>query len=486
MSQQSLKNKSVAGVGWSAAESFLSHGVTFIVGLVLARLLSPAEYGLIGMVTIFTTILSSVVDSGFSNAMIRKKDATDDDYNTMFIVNMAMSIVLFVLLFFCAPFIASFFKRPELIPLTRAMGFLLIFQALSIVQNTILTKRIDFKTKTKASVTAAIVSGVIGIALALMGFGVWALVAQQLSNKLCFTFCLWFYNRWWPKLRFSILSFRYMWGFGWKLMVSGLLDKIWTQLYQVVVGKFYSPATLGQYSRSKEYAYFFSSNFTTIIQRVSYPVLSEVQNDKARMVSGYRKIIKLSMFVTAVCMFSLGAVAEPFIYCLIGPKWHQAATFLPLICISMSLYPLHAINLNMLKVQGRSDLFLILEIIKKLIAIGPLCLGIFVDIYWMLIGSIVAGIIAFFLNTYYTGKSLHYSSWMQLRDIAPSYGVALLIAVSVYFFKYLPISYFIVLPIQILVGAGVFFTICESVQLKEYTELKSIALNYVRRIKRHN
>lgn len=486
MTTRSLKNKTVSGVGWSAAESFLSHGVTFIVGLVLARLLSPAEYGLIGMVTIFTTILSSVVDSGFSNAMIRKQDATDDDYNTMFIVNMAMSIVLFVLLFFCAPLIASFFKRPELISLTRAMGILLIFQAMSIVQNTILTKRIDFKTKTKASVTAAIVSGVIGIALALMGFGVWALVAQQLSNKLCFTLCLWFYNRWWPKFRFSMLSFRYMWGFGWKLMVSGLLDKIWTQLYQVVVGKFYSPATLGQYSRSKEYAHFFSSNFTTIIQRVSYPVLSEVQDDKTRMVSGYRKIIKLSMFVTAICMISLGAVAEPFIYCLIGPKWHQAATFLPLICISMSLYPLHAINLNMLKVQGRSDLFLILEIIKKFIAIGPLCLGIFVDIYWMLIGSIVAGIIAFFLNTYYTGKSLHYSSWMQLKDIAPSYGVALLIAVSVYFFKYLPISYFIVLPIQILVGVSVFFIICESVKLKEYKELKSIALNYLRRIKQHN
>lgn len=269
-------------------------------------------------------------------------------------------------------------------------------------------------------------------------------------------------------------------------MVSGLLDKIWTQLYQVVVGKFYSPATLGQYSRSKEYAHFFSSNFTTIIQRVSYPVLSEVQDDKARMISGYRKIIKLSMFVTAICMISLGAVAEPFIYCLIGPKWHQAATFLPLICISMSLYPLHAINLNMLKVQGRSDLFLILEIIKKFIAIGPLCLGIFVDIYWMLIGSIIAGVIAFFLNTYYTGKSLHYSSWMQLRDIAPSYGVALLIAISVYFFKYLPISYFIVLPIQILVGVGVFFIICESVQLKEYKELKSIVLNYVRKIKRQN
>lgn len=484
MSKRSLKDKSINGVGWSAAESFLSHGVTFLVGLVLARLLSPAEYGLIGIVTIFTTILSSVVDSGFSNAVIRKKGATDDDYNTMFITNMAMSIVLFVLLYFSAPFIASFFEREELVPLTRAMGFLLILQALSIVQNTILTKRIDFKTKTKASVIAGVVSGVIGIAFAFMGFGVWSLVAQQLSNKLCFTICLWIYNKWWPKFRFSVPSFRYMWGFGWKLMVSGLLDKIWSQLYQAVVGKYYSPATLGQYSRSKEYAHFFSTNFTTIVQRVSYPVLSEVQDDKARMVSGYRKIIKLSMFVTAICMISMGAVAEPFIYCLIGPKWHQAATFLPLICVSLSLYPLHAINLNMLKVQGRSDLFLILEIIKKIVAIGPICLGIFVNIYWMLVGSIVTGIIYFFLNSYYTGKKLNYSSWMQLKDIAPSYGLAMVIAVSVYFFKYLPLSNFIILPIQIVVGAGVFFLICEKTQMEEYKELKSIVLKYFKRLKR--
>ena len=483
MSQQSLKNKTVAGVGWSAAESFLSHGVTFIVGLVLARLLTPAEYGLIGIVTIFTTILSSVVDSGFSSALIRYKESTEDDYNTMFITNMVMSVVLYVILFFCAPFIASFFDRPELVTLTRVMGFILILQALSIVQNTILTKRIDFKTKAKASVIAAILSGIIGIGSAFMGLGVWALVAQQLSNKFCFTVCLWFFNRWWPKFRFSGSSFRYMWGFGWKLMTSGLLENIWSQLYHVVVGKFYSPATLGQYTRSKEYAHFFSSNFTTIIQRVSYPVLSEVQDNKVRMVAGYRKIIKLTMFVTAICMISLGAVAEPFIYCLIGPQWHQAATFLPLICVSLSLYPLHAINLNMLKVQGRSDIFLVLEIIKKIIAIGPICLGIFIDIYWMLIGSICTGFISFFLNSYYTGKGLGYTSWMQLKDVAPSYGVACILAVSVFPIKFIPLSYWLILPIQVVVGISVFFLICEITKLSEYVEVKGIAMDLLVRFR---
>ena len=481
---ESLRNRTVSGVGWSAADAFLGQGITFLVGIVLARLLGPDEYGLIGICTIFTIVLTGVVDSGFSNALIRKTDTTDDDYNTMFITNMTVSILLYALLFFCSPFIASFFDRPELVSLIRAMGLILILQALSIIQVTILTKRIDFKTKTKASVVAAVTSGAVGIGMAFAGFGVWSLVAQQLSNKLIYTVCLWFLNKWWPKLKFSVESFRYMWGFGWKLMLSGLLNNAWNQLYQVVVGKFYSPATLGQYSRSKEYANLFSSNLTSIIQRVSYPVIAEMQDDTARMVAGYRKIIKTTMFVTVIILISMAAVSEPFIYCLIGPQWHEAATYLPLICISMSLYPLHAINLNMLQVQGRSDIFLILEIVKKVIAIGPICLGIFVNIYWMLFGSIVTGVIAFFLNSHYTGKKLGYSSWMQLKDIAPSYGLSLIIAASVFFFKYLPLSNWIILPIQIIVGVIVFFVSCEKTKMEEYVELKSIALQYLSKLKR--
>lgn len=485
MSEPSLKEKTVSGVGWSAADAFLGQGVTFIVGLVLARILSPAEYGLIGIVTVFTTVLTGIVDSGFSNALIRKQNVSNDDYNTMFITNMVISIVLFVILFLCAPIIANFFARPELVNLTRAMGLILIIQALSLVQNTILTKRIDFKTKTKATVISAIISGVVGIVMAFTGFGVWALVGQLLSKQLFNTICLWILNRWWPALRFSMDSFRYMWGFGWKLLLSGLLNNIWGQIFKVVVGKCYSPDTLGQYSRSGEYASLFSSNLTNIVQRVTYPVLSEVQDDKTRMVSAYRRVIKTTMFVTAVILISMGAVAEPFIYCLIGPQWHEASTYLPFICVIMSLYPLHAINLNMIQVQGRSDIFLYLEIAKKIIAIGPICVGIFVSIYWMLGLSIVNGFINFFLNSYYSGKSLGYSSWMQLKDIAPSYGLAALIAICVYFFKFLPFSYWIILPFQIIVGVIVFFLVCEKTQMEEYLEVKGMAKQYLSKIKRN-
>ncbi len=486
MAEQSLRDKTVKGTFWSAADTFLAQGVTFVVGIVLARLLSPEEYGLIGIVTIFTTVMLGVVDSGFSNALIRKKDATNEDYNTLFVFNLVVSVAMFALLFVCAPWIAKFFERPQLVELVRVMGLILILQALSIVQNTILTKKIDFKTKTKASVFSAVASGVIGIAMAFAGFGVWSLVAQQLSRQLIYSILLWAFNKWRPKLKVNSKSLKYMWGFGWKLLVSGLLNNIWNEIYQVVVGKFYSPATLGQYTRSKQYASMFSSNLSGIVQRVSYPVLAEIQDNKERMVSGYRRIIRVTMFLTACLMIPLGAVAEPFIYCLIGPQWHEAAAYLPLMCVSMSLYPLHVINLNMLQVQGRTDIYLYLEIVKKVIALFPICLGIFINIYWMLVGTIITGVISFFLNSYYSGRHLGYSSWMQIKDIAPSYGIALFVALSVFFIKYLPVSNWIILPLQIAGGVMVLIVLCEKTELQEYYEVKGIVLSYMKSILKRN
>lgn len=483
MQQESLKNKTIKGVGWSAADALLGQGVTFIVGLVLARLLSPDEYGLIGICLIFTTVLNGIVDSGFSNALIRKKDVTDEDYNTMFTTNMAISIVLYVLLFISAPFVSDFFHRVELIALVRVTGLILFFNALSITQVTILTKNIDFKTKTKASLVSAIISGVIGIAMAFMGYGVWSLVAQQLSKQLLYTLCLWVLSKWWPKFTFYKDSFKYMWGFGWKLLASGILNNVWNQLYQVVIGRCYTSSTLGHYTRANEYASIFSSNLTLIVQRVSYPVLAEIQDDKERMVQGYRKVIKVTMFVTAVCMISLGAVSEPLIYTLIGTKWHEAATYLPLICISMSLYPLHAINLNILQVLGRSDIFLYLEILKKIVGIVPIVIGIFCGIYYMLLASILTGVISLYLNTWYTGKTLNYSFWKQLRDITPSYFTALVIALAVYFLKYLSLPYYIVLMLQIIVGIVACITISEIFKFNEYKELKTIVIKVVNRKK---
>ena len=268
------------------------------------------------------------------------------------------------------------------------------------------------------------------------------------------------------------------------MMVSSVISAVWKELYQVVVGKFYSPATLGQYTRSKHFSTLFSNNLTNVVQRVTYPVLSNVQDDKERMVAAYRKIIKITMFVTAISMFFLGAISEPLLYCLIGPKWHEAATYLPLICIGGSLYPLHAINLNMLKVQGRSDLFLILEIIKQIIGLAPLFVGAFVGIMPMLYVNIATGIISYFLNSYYSGKLLGYSSWMQIKDVSSSYGVASLVALSVWFMKYLPISNWVILPLQIFVGIIIFVCLCRVFNLEEYQETKKVVTPYISKLKR--
>jgi len=483
MAEQGLKDKTVKGVAWSGIDNVAQYAVTFIVSIVLARLLSPEDYGLLGIIAIFTAVCKALIGGGFGSALIRKKNVTNDDYNTAFIINLGTSLLLYAVIFFFAPLIASFFARDELVSLTRVSSLGMIIGAMAMVQQTRLTKRIDFKTQTKITLIATITSGAIGIVMAALGFGVWALVSQSLALYLFRTFFLWFYNKWIPKLRFSIQSFKELFGFGWKLMVSSLLDTVWKELYQVVVGKFYSPAILGQYTRAKGFAQLFSSNLTTVIQRVTYPVLSDIQDDKTRMVAAYRRIIKTTMFVTAICMFFLGAISEPLLFCLIGPKWYEASTYLPLICVSASLYPLHAINLNMLQVQGRSDLFLILEVVKKVIALGPLFIGAFIGIMPMLYTNILTGIIAYFLNSYYSGKHLGYSSWMQIKDLAPEYGIALAVALSVWFFKYLPISNWFILPIQIVVGVMVFFVLCRMTKIEDYKEIKGMVMPFIKRLK---
>jgi len=472
--EESLKNKTVKGLGWSALDNAAQYGIQFVIGIVLARLLSPDDYGLLGLTGNFTVICTALVNGGFSNALIRKKDVTDDDYNTAFICNLCMSLLLYAVTFPCAPLIADFFNREELTLLIRVSSLGLIIGAFAMVQQTRLTKCIDFKTQTKITLVSSTVSGMAGISMAVMGFGVWALVAQHLMSHALRTLLLYIYNRWLPRLRFSTESFHELFGFGWKLMLTALLDGVWKELYEVVVGKCYNPATLGQYTRAKHYANLFSRNLTAVMERVTYPVLSSIQDDKERMVSAYRRIIRNSMFITAVALFSLGAVSEPLIYCMIGPQWHEASTYLPFICISSSLYPLHAINLNMLKVQGRSDLFLGLDIIKRIISLAPLFVGAFVGIIPMLWVNIFVGLIGYFLNAYYSGRLLGYSSWMQLRDIAPSYALAIAIALPVWFLKFLPLSYWIILPLQLVVGTAVFFFFCNLFKLNEYKEIKDI------------
>lgn len=478
-----IRNKTVRGVGWSFADNILNQGITFLVGIVLARLLTPQEYGLIGIITIFISVFNSIVDSGFSSALIRKKDAGDVDFNTVFLSNLGLSLILFGVLFLSAPAIASFFGQPQLVPLTRVMGSVILINAFALIQRTLLVKRVDFKTQTKISFIAAIVSGAVGIVMALKGFGVWSLVGQQISRQLMNSTFLWVWARWYPSLKFSVQSFRELFGFGWKLLVSGLIDTLWREMNQVIIGKFYSASTLGQYTRAQQFTNIFSTNLTSVVQRVSYPVLSEISDEKERMKLVYQKIIKVTMLVTFCCMLGLAAIAEPMVVTLIGEQWLPAVPLLQILCFQMMLYPLHAINLNMLQVQGRSDLFLKLEIIKKIIGTVPLLLGIFINIYWMLWGSVVTGFISYYLNAFYSGRFLDYSIWQQVRDILPSFTVASVMAAAVYALSYVEAVPLVLLASQVLAGVVLVVALCEIFRVEAYMEIKIIVMSYINKFR---
>lgn len=469
-------------MGWSAIDQVSRMGISFVVGIVLARLLSPDEYGLIGILAIFIAVFTFICDSGFTNALIRKKDIKDIDYSTVFYINLGMSLLMALLLFLSAPLIARFFERPELVSLTRVMSSVVIINALAMVQRVRLTKAVDFKTQTKITLIASVLSGAIGITMAYTGFGVWALVGQQISAQTFNTILLWMFNMWLPKLEFSIASFKEMWAFGWKMLVSGLIDTTWTEIYQVVIGKCYTPATLGLYTRATQFTKMFSHNLNGVIQRVSFPVLAEMQDDKVRLKNGYKRVIRCTMLPTFVLMLGLAACAKPMVLFLIGEKWLGCVPFIQLVCFSSMLYPLHSLNLNMLQVQGRSDIFLKLEIVKKIVAVGPLLLGIFIDIYWMIGGSVLTGFFAYYLNAYYSGPFLNYSIKEQVKDILPSFLVASAMAIPVYAMSFLPITAYALFPLQIIAGAVIVITICETNKIPEYIEIKGIVMPTIKKI----
>jgi O-antigen/teichoic acid export membrane protein len=472
--QESLKTKTLKGTMWSALDNVSRLGISFIVSLVLARLLGPEEYGLIGILTIFINIINALVDSGFTNALIRKQDATEDDYSTIFIVNICVSILLGALLFFSADLLAVFFERPQLTPLTRVMSTIVVINAFAIIQKVKLTKNIDFRTQTKVSVISSVISGFVGVGLAFFSFGVWALVFQQLTLQFLNTFFLWFYNRWFPRLTFSLQSLKELWDYSWKLLASGLIDTIWKEVYQMVIGKFYSPALLGYYTRAQQFSMLCSYNMTQVVQRVSFPVLSSIQDDRCRLRDAYRRIIRMTTFLTFLLMLGMAAVSKSMILSLIGEKWIECVPMLQILCFNMMLYPLHAINLNMLQVQGRSDLFLKLEIIKKTVSVIPIFLGIFVDIYIMLWGSVVVGLISYYLNAYYSGPFLNYSIKEQIKDIMPSLFFAASIALPVYLINYIEINCYLMLFVQIVLGLTLTIGICEQRNMTEYLEIKKM------------
>lgn len=475
-----LKQKTVSGLLWSFIDNFTSLFVTFIVGIILARLLTPREFGLIGMTSIFIAVSNSFVQSGFTQALIRKQNCTDVDYSTVFYFNFLVSVSFYCLLFFSGGIISDFFNEPQLTRIIQVLSLVIIINGLTIVQQAQLTKAINFKLQTKVTVFASVISGLAAVFMALNGYGIWSLVALTLANALVILILLWMWNGWRPSLVFSLASLREMFSFGSRLLVSGLIDTTYRNIYLLVIGRFFSTVELGYYTRADSFRNMPSQNITSVIQRVSYPILATLQDNVDQLREAYKKLITNTMLLTFVLMLGMAAVAEPMVLALIGEQWQPSVIYLQLLCFVGMFYPLHALNLNMLQIQGRSDLFLRLEVIKKSLAVPTIILGILFGIKIMLVGMIFNTIIAYFLNSYWSGRFIGYSTLEQIRDILPSFGLAASVSLVVFLigkFVLSDLPYFYQLSFLIGIGALLTIGLAELWQLDNYLDVKEIALS---------
>ena len=432
-----LKQQTKKGLYWSFFNQFANYGMQFCVGIVMARLLSPSDYGITALPAVFMAVAYIIQNGGLSGALIRKTDLSEKDLSTAFYYSISVGIVLYVVMFFSATWIADFYNTPVLVPLIRvtALGFL--WGPLGTPQNVILNRKLDFKTPTKISIISRIVSAIVGISMAFIGYGLWALVISGLLSSFLSLLMNWYVVRWIPKTGWSKDSFKYLWDYGNKMMASSLLDTLYNNIAPVFIGKFYSPAELGVYNRAQGYAMMPSQNVTGVIQGVTFPVLSKMQNDDEALAHNYRRMLKATAFIIFPIMMMLSALAHPLVIILVTAKWESCVILLQIICFSFMWYPVHAINLNLLQVKGRSDLFLRLEIIKKIVGVSILAITLPHGLIVFCCGSVVSSLIALVINTYYTGKLINVGYFKQMRDLLPIVLLGLVMFAMIHLSNYL-------------------------------------------------
>lgn len=468
--QNVLKKKTIKGLFWSFSDLTVNQVIQFIIQIILARLLVPKDFGVIGMITVFIAVSQSFVDSGFTNALIREREPSQEDYSTVFYFNLFMAVLMYIVLFFSAGAISSYFKEPQLVAILKVIAIVLIINSFGLIQRTMLIKNIDFKTQTKISVISSILSGIIAVIFAYMSFGVWSLVIKTLAMQLIQSFLLCIYNRWVPSFVFRMDSFKRLFGFGWKLLLSGLINTLYNNLYYFIIGRVFSVEELGYYTNAVKLRDAPSQAITNTVQKVSYPVLSSIKEAEVKLRDSYRKIIRTSVFITFPLMIGLIAVADPFIRLIMGQKWVNSITYFQILCLAGMLYPLHAINLNILQVKGRSDLFLGLEIIKKIIGLVLIAIALFfkfgiIGLLWALV---ITSCIAYFINSYYSADLLDYSTMQQIKDITPAFVASAFMAMIIYFSNaVLPNNNLIKLIVQIIVGAVVYAGVSKIGKIEE-------------------
>ena len=471
---ESLKKKTVKGVAWTSLDQFAKLGFGFVIGVILARILSPSDYGLLAMIAVFNAIAFAFLDSGFGSALIRKPDLTENDNCTAFYFNIVAGVVLYGVIWLIAPWVSVFYDKPILTQLLRVEGLLLIISSFKIVQNTQLSRALNFKAKAIINVTSDVISGIIAVIAAYHGMGVWSLVLQHIASGVISLIMLWLFSPWRPRGKWDKRSFRYLWGYGSKLLASGLLDKIYGNIYPIIIGKFYSAADLGQYTRATHYAGMPSGILTGVLQKVTFPVLSHIQEDTERLGNSYRRMLRFTVFIVFPVMVGMAALAYPLVVALVTDKWAQCVPYLQIICLSSMWYPVHAINLNLLQVKGRSDLFLRLEIIKKALITVVIFVCVPFGIIGICYGAVFTSLACLAINTYYTGKLINVGFVRQMMHMTPTL-LASLVMGAVVFFAVMPFDSNVVkLVIGIPLGMVVYLSIAKVFNMAELQEALDI------------
>lgn len=433
MEQDNLKQKVSKGLLWNTIHNLSMKGIQFLLMLFMARLLSPDDYGTVGLLAIFIQLSNTFAESGFSLALVRKQDRTQVDLSTAFYFNIVVGIICYFIVFCIAPWVADFYNKPILTSLLRVLALTIPISSLSTVLVAMMNYNMQFKKQAMISITHTLVSGVLGLAMAFMGYGVWALVGQSLIATCLGTVLCWLLNRWHPSWIYSWKSFREMFGFSSKLLLTRIIDTIYGNVYSIVIGKVFSPATLGHYSRAQNWATMPSTNVVSIFNNVSFASLSKIQDDIEQLSRVYRKMVKTSAFIIFPLMLGLSVVSRPLIYFTIGEKWQLCAQILQIICFMFVFTPIQCLSINLIQAKGRSDLSLKISVIGKVLSVivlvGSLPLGI-IPMCWF---SVLSSIIILSIDFFYVGKLLHISVFEQLKDLFPSACLSAIMYIAVFF-----------------------------------------------------
>tara|TARA_B110000240_G_scaffold84320_1_gene95983 strand:- start:6923 stop:8362 length:1440 start_codon:yes stop_codon:yes gene_type:complete len=429
----SLKKQALSGVFWSSMQLFGNQFIGFGVSMVLARLLLPSEFGLIAMLGVFIGLGTALINSGLTQSLIRTENLNDEDFSTVFFFNLGGSIVIYSIIYIVAPCIADFYNQEILTSIVRVYCIVFIINAFSAIQITRLTKMMDFKTQLKVSLPSLIIGGIVGITMAYNDYGVWSLVWGNITQTIAGTLQLWFWSQWRPSWVFNRKKFNYHFNYGFKLMLSGMLDLIFTNAYTIIIGKFFAPAQVGFYNRAQTLQMLPVVSVSSIVTKVSFPLFSSIQNDDVRLKSIYKRIMQMVVFLVTPTLILMAVLGEPLFRLLFTEKWLPAVPYFQILCVTGILYPINSYNLQILNVKGRSDLFLKLEVLKKIIVVVVILVSFQFGIYGLLYGSVLTSVIGFFINTHYSGKFLNYPAWEQTRDLLPIIGLGVLTGAVVYF-----------------------------------------------------